>query len=95
VADPGAFDQGPDDDGPTDQGQADRATHQPSVVRMADDIARNLPHLSEGERAQAVATHIRSFWDPRMRSQLAQIVQADPARVDPVVAAAVGQLAGS
>ena len=83
------------DEAPPDHGQADRATHQPSVVRMADDIARNLPHLPEGERAQAVANHIRSFWDPRMRSQLAQIVRADPARVDPVVVAAVGRLAAS
>ena len=70
-------------------------THQPSVVRMVDDIARNLPHLSESGRAEAIATHIRSFWDPRMRSQLAEIVAADPARVDPVVVTAVSQLTGS
>jgi formate dehydrogenase subunit delta len=66
--------------------------HQPSVVRMVDDIARNLPHLPEPERAQMIAAHIRSFWDPRMRAQLAQLVADDPSAYSPVVVAAVAAL---
>ena len=75
-----------------DHGQADRETHQPSVVRMADDIARNLPHLPDHERAQAVASHLRSFWDPRMRAELKAIVAADPELVEPVVREATALL---
>ena len=75
-----------------DHGQADRETHQPAVVRMADDIARNLPHLSEEERTKAVANHLRSFWDPRMRDQLKAIVAADPEAVEPVVRGAAALL---
>jgi formate dehydrogenase subunit delta len=67
-------------------------TQQPSVVRMVDDIARNLPHLPEAERAQVIAAHIRSFWDPRMRAQLAQLVGDDPSAYSPVIVAAVAAL---
>jgi formate dehydrogenase subunit delta len=66
--------------------------HQPSVVRMADDIARNLPHLPEAERAHVIAAHMRSFWDPRMRAQLTQLVRDDPSAYSPVVVAAVAAL---
>jgi len=65
---------------------------QPSVVRMVDDIARNLAHVPEAERAHVIAAHIRSFWDPRMRAQLAQLVHDDPSAYSPVVVAAVAAL---
>ena len=75
-----------------ERGQRDRVTHAPSVVRMADDIERNLPHLPEAERAEVIAAHIRSFWDPRMRISLAQIVERDPDAVNPAVAQAIRSL---
>ena len=65
---------------------------EPRVVRLAEDIARNLVNLAEPERAQAVASHLRSFWDPRMREQLKLIVAADPEIVDPVVRSATALL---
>jgi formate dehydrogenase subunit delta len=61
-------------------------------VRLADDIARNLAHLPEADAAHVLAGHLRSFWDPRMRHQLRQIVIQDPAAVKPVVVAAVSEL---
>jgi formate dehydrogenase subunit delta len=64
----------------------------PAVARHADDIARNLAHLPDDERAHAIAGHIRSFWDPRMRQQLRQYVIENPAMVKPVVAVAVSEL---
>jgi formate dehydrogenase subunit delta len=64
----------------------------PRVARLADDIARNLAHLPREEAASAIAGHLRSFWDPRMRRQLQELVAADPASVDPVVVAAVSAL---
>jgi formate dehydrogenase subunit delta len=67
---------------------------EPRVARLAGDIARNLPHLPPDEAAQVIAGHLRSFWDPRMRRQLQDLVAADPSSVEPVVAAAVAVLQG-
>jgi formate dehydrogenase subunit delta len=68
-------------------------SHEPSVIRMANDIARNQAHLSDAEAAAVLANHMRSFWDPRMRSQLRLLVETDPSSVGPVVAEAVAELA--
>jgi formate dehydrogenase subunit delta len=62
------------------------------VVELTDDIARNLAHLPQEQAATAIATHLRSFWDPRMLAQLRAVVAADPTAVRPVVAAAVSVL---
>ncbi|MFL6099035.1 MAG: formate dehydrogenase subunit delta [Actinomycetales bacterium] len=65
---------------------------EPRVVRLAHDIAHNLVNLPDQQRSEAVANHIRSFWDPRMRRQLKLIVDADPDIVEPVVRAAAALL---
>jgi formate dehydrogenase subunit delta len=67
---------------PEDQ---ESVTEEPRVVRLAHDIAANFAHLPEPQQAQAVAGHIRSFWDPRMRNQLKLIADADPEIVEPVI----------
>jgi formate dehydrogenase subunit delta len=67
---------------------------EPSVIRMANDIARNQAHLSPADAAAVIANHIRSFWDPRMRAELARLVAADPTSVSPVVLDALSDLAG-
>ncbi len=61
----------------------------PPVVRMANDIARQFGYLPADEAAAAVANHLRSFWDPRMRRQLAEEVGRDPDRLDPAVVRAL------
>jgi formate dehydrogenase subunit delta len=65
---------------------------EPRVARLANDIARNLSHLPDDQAAQTIAGHLRSFWDPRMRRQLHDLVSADPSIVEPVVVAAVSAL---
>jgi formate dehydrogenase subunit delta len=44
--------------------------HEQPVVRLANDIAAQFHHQPVPIAANAVAEHIRSFWDPRMRAQL-------------------------
>lgn len=39
-----------------------------TLVYMANQIARNCAVQGEERAVQAVADHIRQFWDPRMRS---------------------------
>ena len=56
---------------------------------MANQIARNLAALGEEAAVAATASHIRDFWDPRMK---AGIFAADRSALDPIARAAIGQL---
>lgn len=40
------------------------------LVYMANQIARNLAAHGEGTAATETASHIRQFWDPRMRATI-------------------------
>jgi formate dehydrogenase subunit delta len=64
-----------------------------SQVRMANDIARQFAHLPPDQGAAGVAAHLRSFWDPRMRAQLLDLVAAGGSGLDPLVLAAAQLLA--
>jgi formate dehydrogenase subunit delta len=48
----------------------------PPVVRLANDIARQFEHKPHDVAVDAVARHINSFWDPRMRNELISIADA-------------------
>ncbi|MGB3763197.1 MAG: formate dehydrogenase subunit delta [Ornithinimicrobium sp.] len=58
---------------------------EPSEIRMSHDIARHLKHLPSDEAAEQVATHLRKFWEPRMRSALIARVRDGDERIDPLV----------
>jgi len=50
------------------------------IVMMANQIARNLA-LGHGDPAVAIASHINSFWDPRMRAQLLKAIETQPGKL--------------
>jgi len=60
-----------------------------SVVRMANQIARNFAVLGEDEAAAATAEHIRQFWDPRMKDAF---LSCEESELDPIVRKARGSL---
>ena len=62
-------------------------------ARMGNDIARQFAHLPPAEAAEAIALHIESFWDPRMRRALEALVAAHDDSLDPLVVDAAGRLA--
>lgn len=62
----------------------------PALIRMANDIARNLAAQGEERAIAATAQHITDFWDPRMT---AAIFKADRAGLSAIAAAAVERLA--
>jgi formate dehydrogenase subunit delta len=64
----------------------------PPYVRLANDIAAQFRHWQADEAAVAIAEHLRSFWDPRMRTQLTARVEADAAGLDPLLVGAVALL---
>jgi formate dehydrogenase subunit delta len=48
------------------------------LVRMANQIAVFFASQPGSDQADRVAQHLRDYWDPRMRAELAALV-ADPA----------------
>jgi formate dehydrogenase subunit delta len=64
----------------------------PPHVRLVNEIAVQFHHRPAGEAAAAIATHVRTFWDPRMRAALLAHVDAGGADLDPLAVAAAGLL---
>jgi formate dehydrogenase subunit delta len=59
---------------------------------MGNDIARQFAHLPPAKAAEAVARHIETFWDPRMRRALQALAAAHDDSLDPLLVAAAGRL---
>jgi formate dehydrogenase subunit delta len=64
------------------------------LVKMANQIGSFFEAYPDPEQARSeVASHIRRFWDPRMRSALLDhLEEAKTAGLSPFVADAVGRL---
>ena len=65
----------------------------PAEARMGNDIARQFAHLPAPKAAEAVARHIETFWDPRMRRTLEALAAAHDDSLDPLLVDAAGRLA--
>jgi formate dehydrogenase subunit delta len=61
----------------------------PPEVWRANEIAAQFAAIEPAEAATAIANHIRSFWDPRMRRTLSACAQAEDVGLEPSVLAAV------
>ena len=59
---------------------------------MGNDIARQFAHLSADQATAAIARHLRTFWDPRMRDSLRRAVAAGDLDVDPLLRDAAANL---
>jgi formate dehydrogenase subunit delta len=59
---------------------------------MGNDIARQFAHLPAAEAAEAIARHIETFWDPRMRRNLEALAAAHDESLDPLLVDAAGRL---
>ncbi len=66
----------------------------PPVVRLGNDLERQLAHLPAERAAEEVAAHITKFWEPRMQAELVAILRAGTPPLGPVLAAAARLLAG-
>lgn len=49
------------------------------IIRMANQIADFFRSYPEAEAEEGVEHHIRDFWDPRMRRELAHVLEKEPA----------------
>ena len=62
------------------------------LIRMANQIADLFQPYSEEEAITGVETHLRNFWEPRMRDGLIAIFTKQPEQLKPAVQAAVARL---
>lgn len=65
------------------------------LIRMANEIARNLRAQPGDQAVAAIAEHLQNFWTPAMRASLVAHQQAGGAGLDPIAAQAVDRLARS
>ena len=62
------------------------------ITRMANDIAKFMESKPHAEGMALLASHINDFWDPRMRRQLFEILDAGGAGLRPLVRDAGGAI---
>lgn len=62
------------------------------ITRMANDIAKFMESKPHDEGVALLASHINDFWDPRMRRQLFQVIDAGGAGLRPLVLEAAGAI---
>ena len=60
------------------------------LAYMANQIGKFFAHQKHDQAVESVATHLRQFWDPRMRRDI--LAHLDEVRLDPTVRDAVEQL---
>ncbi|HEX2705746.1 MAG TPA: formate dehydrogenase subunit delta [Candidatus Lustribacter sp.] len=66
--------------------------HESAVVRMGHDIVRQLAHLPRALAAEEIATHIKKFWEPRMRHELLARIRSGDMTLEPLLVAAAEHL---
>ena len=62
------------------------------ITRMANQIAQFMESKPHAEGVSLLASHINDFWEPRMRRQLFQKIDAGEAGFRPLVLEAAGNI---
>ena len=62
------------------------------LVHMANQIATFFRTQPGTDQAERVAQHLRDYWDPRMRAQIAQIAEDPGSGLSPLARDAVALL---
>ncbi|MFN3623483.1 MAG: formate dehydrogenase subunit delta [Hyphomicrobium sp.] len=59
------------------------------MIRMANQIAAYFEAYSRAEALDGISHHIKNFWNPRMRKQLAEYIDGGAEGLSPLVTAAM------
>lgn len=62
------------------------------IARMANDIAKFMESKPHAEGVALLAAHINDFWEPRMRRQLFEKIDAGGGELRPLVMEAAGAI---
>ena len=58
---------------------------QPPVIRLANEITVQFAHKPHDAAVEAIARHINSFWEPRMRRELSELAPRHRGDLDEIV----------
>jgi formate dehydrogenase subunit delta len=64
----------------------------PPVVRLGHDLVRNFEALPPEKAAYEIATHIRKFWEARMRADLLERIRSGDPTLHPLLVRAAQDL---
>jgi formate dehydrogenase subunit delta len=59
------------------------------MIRMANQIAAYFEAYPRKEALEGIASHIKKFWDPRMRKQLSEYIDGGGEGLSPLALAAL------
>jgi formate dehydrogenase subunit delta len=60
------------------------------LIKMANEIGGFFAQMPDRDEAvSSVATHLKNFWEPRMRHQIIEYAERDGAELDSLVRTAV------
>ncbi|WP_036829348.1 formate dehydrogenase subunit delta [Phycicoccus jejuensis] len=62
------------------------------VVRLGHDLVRNFEALAPEKAAEELATHIKKFWEPRMRHELLARIRRGDTDLHPLLVRAAEDL---
>jgi formate dehydrogenase subunit delta len=62
------------------------------LIYMANQIGKFFMSQGEAGAVDGIATHIRKYWDPRMRNDILAYLDANGAALDPPVRTAIASL---
>jgi formate dehydrogenase subunit delta len=62
------------------------------IARMANDIAKFMESKPHDEGLEGLSSHINDFWDPRMRKQLFDLIDAGGEGLRPLVLEAAARI---
>ena len=62
------------------------------LAYMANQIGKFFAAQGHEKSVEAIADHLKKFWDPRMRTAILADLDAGGANLDPAVREAVGKL---
>ena len=62
------------------------------LAYMANQIGKFFASQGHENSVEAIADHLKKFWDPRMRTAILADLDAGRANLDPAVREAVGKL---
>ncbi len=64
----------------------------PPVVRLGHDLVRNFEALPREKATEEIATHIKKFWEPRMRHELLARIRRGDTELHPLLVRAAEDL---
>ena len=62
------------------------------ALRMGTDLVRAFEYLGPDRAAVEIATHIKKFWDPRMRHELMAHIRLGDMALEPLLVSAAEHL---